>query len=116
MKKDKKVELTKDLYTQINNETALKIVELKEEKEKIMGMIEEELEIYNELLEKRKEIDRLLNQSRGNLQQESRMKFSVSRKLSKQNRRAKNLNRIFTKGLYINLSKFDVQEPEIKKR
>ena len=116
MKDNKKVELTKDLYTQINNETASKIIELKEEKENIMGMIEEELEIYNELLEKRKEIDKLLSQSRENLYEGRKNKFKVSRELNQQRIKAKNLNRIFTRGLYINLDKFSIQQPKSKKR
>ena len=116
MEKTKKVELTSELYKKICSENVVKIVELKGRKDEILNIIEEELEVYEELLKKRKEIDELLNQSKNNLHEGRRMKYIVSRKLSKQNRKAKKLNRIFTKGLYINLDKFCIQEPEAKKR
>lgn len=116
MEKTKKVELTSELYEKICSENVVKIVELKGRKDEILNIIEEELEVYEELLKKRKEIDELLNQSKNNLHEGRRMKYIVSRKLSKQNRKAKKLNRIFTKGLYINLDKFCIQEPEAKKR
>ena len=116
MKDNKKVELTSELYEKISNESIIKMVELKDRKKEIIKIIEEELEVYNELLEKRKEIDTLLNQTKDNIQEGRKNKYKVSRQLNKQRRKSKNLNKIFTKGLYINLDKFSVQQPETKKR
>jgi len=116
MKDNKKVELTSELYEKISNESVIKMVELKDRKKEIIKIIEEELEVYNELLEKRKEIDALLNQTSSNIEEGKKRKYKVSRELNKQRRKAKKLNKIFTKGLYINLDKFSVQQPETKKR
>lgn len=116
MEKSKKVELTPELYKEISNTNTSRLIELKECKVEIMNGIEEELEVYNELLEERRRIDALITESRNNLAQGKTNKYKVSREISKQNKKAKQLNRIFAKGTFINLDKFGISQQKTKKR
>ena len=116
MEKNKKIELTPELFTEISSESASRMVNLKGRKEELISIIEEELEVYNELLEERCKIDKLIVETRDNLHQGRINKYKVSKELNKEKRKAKQLNRIFTKGLYINIAKFRVEETTSKKR
>ena len=91
-------DLTNDLYLKISADKADKISELRKEKDQVANKIEGDIEQLKELRAALNEIQRRISETKNDLSENRKRKYEVKKELSKQNRFAKKLNKLFSKG------------------
>lgn len=107
------VKFTKELYIEVAADKASQITSIKEEKDGVIAEITRRLEYLKELRRALREVKSKIKIEKNALRENKNRKFALTRKLSIQNRYAKNLNKAFSHGEEnIDLTKFYTVEEQ----